>query len=105
MKLSSAVFGVVAALAAVVVEVQSEAVVLSAENFDEHVKDSGKHSFVKFYAPWCGHCKRMKPDWDRLGALYHNHEKVVIGTYIYYTLYYIPCNKQSLYARVHTNNM
>ena len=25
---------------------------------------------VKFYQSWCGHCKRMKPDWDRL-ALEH----------------------------------
>ncbi len=21
---------------------------------------------VKFYQSWCGHCMRMKPDWDQL---------------------------------------
>ena len=26
----------------------------------------GQNGLVKFYQSWCGHCTRMKPDWDRL---------------------------------------
>ena len=25
---------------------------------------------IKFYQDWCGHCKRMKPDWDALSNEY-----------------------------------
>jgi len=32
-------------------------------NFDEIVMNSDKHVFLKVYAPWCGHCKSMAPNW------------------------------------------
>jgi len=31
---------------------------------------AGKSVLVKFLAPWWGHCKKMKPDWDKLMDAY-----------------------------------
>lgn len=39
-------------------------VYLTADNFDEMTL--GKKGLVAFKAPWCGHCKTLKPDWDKL---------------------------------------
>ena len=43
---------------------------LTASTFDDAVFNSGKNSIVKFLAPWWGHCKSMKPAYDKLAETY-----------------------------------
>merc|ERR1719210_2360970 len=38
-----------------------------ARNFGELVTDSDKDVLIEFYAPWCGHCKKLAPVYDELG--------------------------------------
>ena len=36
----------------------------------EQAIQSGKHpAFLKFYAPWCKHCKKLAPAWNKLAKL------------------------------------
>ncbi|KAI9733311.1 MAG: hypothetical protein M1834_003395 [Cirrosporium novae-zelandiae] len=36
------------------------------ENFDKVVLSSGKPALVEFFAPWCGHCKKLAPIYEEL---------------------------------------
>ncbi|RUS27290.1 thioredoxin-like domain-containing protein, partial [Jimgerdemannia flammicorona] len=43
--------------------------VIVSTQFDEIVYDKEKDVFIEFYAPWCGHCKKLAPVWEELAAL------------------------------------
>ncbi|KAL8239370.1 hypothetical protein R6Q59_015937 [Mikania micrantha] len=43
----------------------SASVELKSSNFDEMVVKSKDIWMVEFYAPWCGHCKKLAPEWKK----------------------------------------
>merc|ERR1712179_523072 len=36
-------------------------------------------TFIKFYAPWCGHCQKLAPAWDELAKRFEKDEQVKIA--------------------------
>lgn len=41
--------------------------------------DSSKDVFVKYYAPWCGWCKKIAPEWEKLGSIFEDVDTVTIA--------------------------
>ena len=63
-------------------EKNDEAVkVIVGKQFSDIVMDPTKDVFVKYYAPWCGHCKKLAEPWKELAESMAEHKDLVIGKF------------------------
>jgi len=47
----------------------SKVTMLNQQNFEKMVEKSEAVWIVKFYAPWCGHCQRLRPEFDAAASM------------------------------------
>jgi len=58
----------------------SAVTVLDPSNFDAIVMDNNKDVLIEFYAPWCGHCKKLAPDYEKVAAAFAAEPNVVVAS-------------------------
>jgi len=55
------------------------AVQLDSSNFDDIALDNDKNVLVAFTAPWCGHCKNMKPAYEKVASAFSSESDCVVA--------------------------
>merc|ERR1719342_840415 len=58
-------------------KVEAGLTILTEGSFTKTVAEGD--TFIKFYAPWCGHCQKLAPTWDELAKKFESEEKVKVA--------------------------
>lgn len=58
-------------------QIQSDVIQISDLDFEEKILNSGRDAFVVFTASWCGHCKNLHPDWEKLATIFKDEDVII----------------------------
>merc|ERR1711957_824272 len=59
-------------------EQKDNVIILVGKSFEQIVMDPTKDVLVEFYAPWCGHCKKIAPIYEEVATnLKHNTNLII----------------------------
>nr|CAG4642426.1 EOG090X0438 [Evadne anonyx] len=83
-----------------------------AKNFDEVVMNNGKDTLIEFYAPWCGHCKKLAPVLEQVAQSLKDEDVAIVKMDAtandvppnfevrgFPTLYWLPKNSKASHVR------
>ncbi|TFK40373.1 thioredoxin-like protein [Crucibulum laeve] len=56
-----------------------ETLILDVHSFDDVALDSSKNVLVSFTAPWCGHCKNLKPIYEKVASTFKPESNCVVA--------------------------
>ncbi|KAF1329630.1 Protein disulfide-isomerase domain, partial [Globisporangium splendens] len=55
---------------------KGDVVILTDKNFEKEVLNSGDYWLVEFYAPWCGHCQKLEPEYKAAAKKLKKHARL-----------------------------